>query len=96
MGDNGGGIDPEADEEEQTEAFDAVAMEAIRQALLGKILKIGDMEDANEIWINARSFVKLSQGNDTIQEVVLYQYGDCYRDYKTLRVLGAQVAYNLI
>jgi hypothetical protein len=55
-----------------------------------KIGEIGDMdmEDANGIWVNARSFVKLSQGNDTVQEVVLYQYEDYDRDYKIMRVLG--------
>jgi hypothetical protein len=35
--------------------------------------------------------VKLSQGNDTLQEVCLYLYADSYRDHKMLRVLGEGV-----
>jgi hypothetical protein len=87
MGDNGGDTAPEADEEEQSEAVDNVAMEVIRQALRGTTLKVGVRGDFNGIFANALSFVKLSKGNDTVQEVVLYLYEDSYRDYKTLCVL---------
>jgi hypothetical protein len=88
MSDNGGGAAPEAGEEELAKAVHAVEMETIRQALLETNLEIGEIGDVNKIYGNARSFVKLSQGNDTVQEVVLYQYDDYHRDYKTLRVLG--------
>jgi hypothetical protein len=90
MGDNGGDRSTEIDEEEQTEEVDAEAMEVIRRALLRTTLEIGGIEDddVNEICGNAPSFVILSQGNDTVQEIMLYLYGDYHRDYKMLRVLG--------
>jgi hypothetical protein len=88
MGDNGGGRFPEPAEEEQAEAVDDVAMlEAIRQALLERTLEIGKAGDVNGIFDNAGSFVKLSQGNDTVQNLVLYLNVDYYRDDKTLRKL---------
>jgi hypothetical protein len=74
--------------EEQIEAVDNVSMEVIRQTLLDTTLEIGKRGDVNEIFANAHSFVKLSQGNDTVQNLVLYRDGYYYRDYKTLRVLG--------
>jgi hypothetical protein len=70
------------------EAVDDVAMETIRQALLETTLEIGEMGDVNGICANAPSFVELSQGNDTVREVVLYLHRDYHRRYKTLRVLG--------
>jgi hypothetical protein len=88
MGHNGGDTPPEADEEEQAEAVDNVAMEVIRQCLRGTTLEIGGKEDANSIFDNASSFVKLSQGNDTVQEVVLNLHGDCHRVYNIMRVLA--------
>jgi hypothetical protein len=88
MSDNGGDKSAEIDEEEQTEEVNAVSMEAIRQALRGTTLKIGERGDVNGIFANALSFAKLSRGNDTVQKVTLYLYGDYYRDYKMLRVLG--------
>jgi hypothetical protein len=87
MSDNGGDRSTEIDEEEQTEEVDAEAMEVIRQSLRGTTLEIGDRGDVNGIFANARSFVKLSKGNDTVQEVLLYLYEDSCRDYKTLCVL---------
>jgi hypothetical protein len=88
MGDNCGGRAPEPAEEEQAEAVDDVAMlEAIRQALLERILEIGKVRDVNGIFANARSFVKLSRGNDTVQNLVLDLHIDYHRDYKTLRKL---------
>jgi hypothetical protein len=56
-------------------------MEAIRQALLETILEI------NVNGIFAKHFVKLSQGNDTVEEVVLNLNEDLHRDYKTLGLL---------
>jgi hypothetical protein len=88
MGDNGGDRTPEIDEEEQTKEVNDVAMEVIRQALLETTLEIGKREDADRIFANARSFVKLSQGNDTVQRVILYLYEAYHRDTNTLRVLG--------
>jgi hypothetical protein len=56
-------------------------MEAIRLALLEETLEIS----LNEIF--AEHFVKLSEGNDTVEEVVLNLNEDLHRDYKTLGVL---------
>jgi hypothetical protein len=56
-------------------------MEAIRQALLETTLEI----DVNELF--AEHFVKLSQGNDTVEEVVLKLNEDLHRDYKILGLL---------
>jgi hypothetical protein len=68
---------------------DSVAMEAIRQALLDTTYEIEKRGDVvNGIFANAHSFVKLSQGNDTVQNLVLYRYEDSHRDSKTLLVLG--------
>jgi hypothetical protein len=103
MGDSGDDRAAEAGEEEQAEEVDAVAMEEIRQALLATTLRIGGAERihpigilsneilGNEILSNARSFVNLSQGNDTVQEVVIYQCRYYHRDYETLRMLGEVV-----
>jgi hypothetical protein len=89
MSDNGGGRAPETGEEEQEEAVDSMAMEAIRQALLKTTLEIRYIEgDSNGIFENARSFVKLSQGNNSVQDIVLYVYQDYHQDYNALRVLG--------
>jgi hypothetical protein len=60
-----------------------VAMEEIRQALLETTLEIGAIED-----VKLHSFVKLSQGNDTVQEVLLHLYEDRRRGYKMLELLG--------
>jgi hypothetical protein len=96
--DNGGGRAPEAPEageEEQAEAVDLFSLlnpqkmpttqeraEAIRQNLLQTTL---------DIWSNdeffAEHFVKLSQGNDTVQEVLLDLEEDLLGDYKTLGLL---------
>jgi hypothetical protein len=89
----------QAGEEERAEEVDAVAMEAIRQALLATTLRIAGADRINPIGIlgnesNARYFVKLSQGNDTVQDVVLFRYRDYHRDYEMLRVLE-EVAGNL-
>jgi hypothetical protein len=88
MGDNGGDRAAEIDEEEQAEEVNDVAMEVIRQCLLETTLEIGELEGADEIFANPRSFVKLSQGNDTVQTVILYLYESYHRDTNTLRVLG--------
>jgi hypothetical protein len=88
MSDNDGDRAAEIDEEEQTEEVDAVAMEAICQALLETTLEIGDLGDVNRIFENGRYFVKMSKGNDTVQNLVLYLHFDYERDYETLRVLG--------
>ena len=90
MGNNGDDRATESGEEEQAEKVDAVAIEAIRQALLETTLKIGKRgdDDASKICGNAPSFMRLSQGNDTVKEVVLYLHGDYHHDYKILRVLG--------
>jgi hypothetical protein len=90
MGDSGGDRAAEIDEEEETEEVDDVEMEEeIRQALLETTLDIGSMrEGATGVFDNARSFVKLSQGNDTVQQVVINLYRDYHRDTKMLRVLG--------
>jgi hypothetical protein len=94
MSDNGANTALEAGEEEQTEAIDNVAMEKIRQALRGTTLEIeADLRRPLEILANARSFVELSQGNNTVQDVVLYRCTRRYynHDYETLRVLGEVV-----
>jgi hypothetical protein len=87
MSDNGGNRAAEADEEEQAEAVDNdVAME-----VCGTTLEISGMNMRPPIGfitgVNARSCVKLSQGNDTVQEVVINLFQDFYRDHKTLLVL---------
>jgi hypothetical protein len=67
-------------------------MEVFRRCLRGTKWEIeGDREHPIEILANARSFVELSQGNDTVQEIVLSFFQDSYRDYNTLRVLGEVV-----
>jgi hypothetical protein len=91
MSDNGGDTDAEIDEEEPMEEVDALAMEAIRQALLDTTLEIGRMGDAQDTFTNARSVVKLSQGNDTVKHICLYLYVDSYRDHKMLHILGEGV-----
>jgi hypothetical protein len=88
MSDNGGDRPAEIDQEEQKEEVNAVAMEAIRQALCGTTLKIGERgDDVKELFVNARSFAKLSQGNDTVEEVTLVLEIES-ADYELLRVLG--------
>ena len=77
----------ESGEEEQKEKVDAVAMEATRQALLITTLEIGFGVGVG-MFANDDSFAELSQGNDTVKEVVLYLHGDYHHDYKILRVLG--------
>jgi GTP cyclohydrolase II len=69
MSDNGGERAAEIDEEEQEEEVDAVAMEAIREALRGTTLKFMERGDVKGLFANVRSFAKQSQGNDTVQEV---------------------------
>jgi hypothetical protein len=87
--DNGGNRAAEARGKEQKGAVDnEVANEAIRQALLKPILEVGEIGDVKEICANARSFVELSQGNDTVEEVEPHLYADFYRDYEALRVWG--------
>jgi hypothetical protein len=90
MSDNDRDRAAEIDQEEQTEEekVDAVVMEAIRQCLRGTKLIIGaDVRRPLEILANARSLVELSQGNDSVEKVVLILYEDYHCDYKTLRVL---------
>ena len=88
MGDNGVDRAADRDEEEQKEE-DAVVMEAIRLCLLETTLEIGmkGKNDVNVIFANAHSFVKLSQGNVTVQKVVLNLDGYHYRDW-ALQVLA--------
>jgi hypothetical protein len=89
MSDNVGDRAEESREEEQAEEVDNVAMETIRQALGGTTLKIGkrgdEDEDEDRILADAQSFVRLSLGNGTIQEVVLYlYYENSIQDYTAL------------
>lgn len=87
MSDSGGDRPAELDEE-----VDGLAMEAIRLALKETILRIGvDLGSAHDLFTNPRSFVKLSKGNNTVEEVILYVFVDSYRDYKSLSVLGEVV-----
>jgi hypothetical protein len=63
-------------------------VERNREALLETTLEIGKMgKYANGLFDNARSFVKLSQGNASVQEVALYLYKDYRFGYEGLRVL---------
>jgi hypothetical protein len=91
MSDNGEDRAKEIDEKEQTEEVDTTeAMEDIRHALLQTNMQIcvSGEDETNKSYAEAQSLVELSQGNDTIQEVVLCLFLDSYRGYKCLRVLG--------
>jgi hypothetical protein len=85
MSDNGG----DRREERQMEEVEYAVMEAMRQRLRETTLNIGKEEDDEDaIFANPRAFVRLSQGNSTVQEVVLYLYGDYVEHYKTLLCVG--------
>jgi hypothetical protein len=92
MSDNEGDRAAETDAEEQTEEVDAVAVDVeairIRQAIRGTTFRIIMSGDVKKKTANARSFAELSQGNDTVQEIMLFLDTDYARDYELLRVLG--------
>jgi hypothetical protein len=90
MSDNGGDRAKEIDEKEQTEEVDSEAMEEIRQALLETTLEVDVVGDDNVNKSDAisRYLVRLRQGNDTVQKVLLHLQKDYHRDYGVLECLG--------
>jgi hypothetical protein len=79
MGDNGG--ERALKIEEQQKAMKALFRKKLRETILF-------IDDGYLAEYFAEYFVKHSQGNDTVQEVVLYLAEDRHRDYKLLRLLA--------
>jgi hypothetical protein len=74
--------------QEDNKVVEQATEEVIRQALLKATLEIGEKADANGIFANAHSFVKImSQGNITVRQVILYLYDDYLLDYETCQVV---------
>jgi hypothetical protein len=93
MSDNGEDRAKEIDEKEQAEKDDAEEMEEIRQHLLETTLVIDVVGDDNVNKSDAiiRYLVRLSQlsqGNHTVQKVLLHLQKYYHRDYGVLECLG--------